>query len=388
MRLRTLAFSLPLLLLLALPARAQQKTLPIEIDLPGIRCSACLSGVHDRIMRFKDVVKVDVSAEKQRAFIQVLPSFEQYVALEHTVEDAGGAIHMFHPKYRVPQQHFIVLGVKDHDVDKIEDMTRRMQSVKGVRQAIIDPLRWFTNEKGIDVGGAVIFTDPNPQLELDLVKQGKEAGFIVEMQHHGHTETNAQGIEEDKWSEMNHGVAGLCLMALAVLGMLQIGLSNPPPAVRYGSVAIWLVMFVFLFIRSDPECWPIGPLGWVESWRDWEVAQHRIALSLLLLVALGDYMRIKKGWTLNPSIGRWGMLAIGLLGSGLLFTHLHRSLDPAHASAVFRMNAQHMAMATTALLFAVTKFTWDTWQVPKRHGQYLWLVFLGLMGLVLNLYVE
>jgi hypothetical protein len=52
------------------------------------------------------------------------------------------------------------------------------------------------------------------------------------------------------------------------------------------------------------------------------------------------------------------------------------------------MNAQHVAMAVTGLLFAASKFAWDTWQIPKKGGQYLWLFFLGLMGAVLTLYVE
>jgi len=55
---------------------------------------------------------------------------------------------------------------------------------------------------------------------------------------------------------------------------------------------------------------------------------------------------------------------------------------------VQRMNAQHIAMAVAVLLFGVSKFVWDTWRVPHRWGQYAWLVCLGMLGLVLNLYTE
>ena len=64
------------------------------------------------------------------------------------------------------------------------------------------------------------------------------------------------------------------------------------------------------------------------------------------------------------------------------------TLHPAHYATVARMNLQHAGMATSALLFVVSKFTWDTWQFPRRDGQYLWLVFLGVLGVILNLYVE
>ena len=45
-------------------------------------------------------------------------------------------------------------------------------------------------------------------------------------------------------------------------------------------------------------------------------------------------------------------------------------------------------MATAVLLFGVSKFVWDTWRLPRRWGQYVWLVCLGLLGVILNMYVE
>jgi hypothetical protein len=97
---------------------------------------------------------------------------------------------------------------------------------------------------------------------------------------------------------------------------------------------------------------------------------------------------VRKGWKIPPAAGRWGLLAVGLAGSGMLFTHLHSTLDPAHYAMARRMNAQHITMATSALLFTLSKFTWDSWQWPRKWGQYLWLVFMLVLGLVLTLYVE
>lgn len=311
------------------------------------------------------------------------PSFDQYVALEHSLEEAGGAIQMFHPQYLVPQAHYACLGTRGKTGEKLDTLQDNLEKVRGVRSAIVDSDRWFTNEQGIDVGGVVIFADTTPELELDLIAAGKKAGFILQPNDHGHNNR-----EDDKWSEMNHAFAGLCLLLLTVIGVMQLNVPRPGWFIKYGTAFVWLAMFVFLFIRSDRNSWPLGPLSWWEGFREWETVQHRMGIGLLLLIAVGDFMRIRNGWKINPTMGRWGVLVIGVAGSVMLYTHLHSSLDPAHARIVTRMNGEHIAMATACLGFAVSKFAWDTWQLPRKGGAYVWLGFLGALGLILNFYVE
>lgn len=339
--------------------------------------------MRSKLNRFPEVVQADIDLKKGKAYLQAQPSFDQYVALLHSLEEAGGAIQMFHPAYEVPRAYYASLGIKGRDPDRIDLLQQNLQAVPGVRSALIDPDRWFTNEKGIDVGGVVIFADRNPQLEFRLNQAAKKAGFLYEAKEHGHDQD-----DHDEWSEMNHAFAGLCLLFLTVFGMLNIGLSRPPSFIKYGTVFVWVAMFVFLFIRSDRGAWPLGPVSWWDSFRDWETAQHRLGQGILLAVATGDFIRLKRGWRINPALSRWGLLAVGLVGSAMLFTHLHTTLDPAHYAMTVRMNAQHIVMATCALLFTLSRFAWDTWQVPKKWGQYLWLIFLGLLGIALNLYVE
>jgi len=339
--------------------------------------------VRRKLKQFPEIVEADIDTTLQRATMEALPSFDQYVALAHALEEAGGAIQMFHPRYLLPQAHYASLGAPGRDPEALERLRQRLQAVPGVRSAIIDTDRWFINERGLEVGGAVVFAEPNPRLNIDLVRAAKKEGFIYEPKEHGHA-----ADEHDEWSEMNHAFAGLCLVFLAAFGILQTALPRPPWFVKYGTVFVWLALFVFLFVRADRGAWPLGPMSWWESFQEWDTAQHRVGVSLILAIAVGDFLRVCRGWKVNPAFGRWGVAVIGLVGSGMLFTHLHSSLDPAHAKMVFRMNAQHLAMATCALLFAVSKFAWETWRVPRWAGQYLWLVFLGCLGLALNLYVE
>lgn len=339
--------------------------------------------MRSKLKRFPEIVKADIDIKTGKAYLQAEPSFDQYVALEHALEESGGAIQMFHPRYIVPQAYYAMLGVKDRDFDKTSALEANLKAVPGVRTAIIDPDRWFINENGIDVGGVVVFADKNPRLDLQLTQAAKKAGFIYEPRDHGH---GAQ--DHDEWSEMNHAFAGLCLIFLAVLGMLQIGLTRPHWAIRYGTVFVWLALFVFLFIRSDRNAWPLGKMGWFESFQEWDTAQHRVGTFLVLFIAIGDFLRLRKGWRVNPALGRWGTLLVGVIGCSMLFTHLHQTIDPAHYPLVWRMNVQHVAMATAALLFSVSKFTWETWHWPRKGGQYLGMVFLGLLGVILTLYVE
>jgi hypothetical protein len=339
--------------------------------------------VRSKLKQFPEIVRADIDTKTQRAYFEAKPSFDQYVALAHALEEAGGAIQMFHPKYLKPKAYYAMLGVKERTFENQEALQKALDAVPGVRSALIDSERWFTNEKGTEVGGLVVFADENPKLTLQLARAAEESGYIIEMRDHGHN-----AVDSKEWSEMNHAFAGVCLLFLAVCGMLQIGLKNPPPFIRYGTVLVWLAMFVFLFIRADRGSWPLGPLNWFEAFQEWDTAQHRVGVGLVLLIGIGDFLRLRQGWRVNPALGRWGILIVGVVGSGMLYSHLHQTIDPAHYQLVWRMNAQHVAMATVALLFCVTKFVWDTWQWPRRGGPYVSLTCLLTLGLILTLYVE
>jgi hypothetical protein len=235
--------------------------------------------VRSKLKRFPEVVQADIDRPKERAYMWAKPSFYAYVALEHSMEEAGGAIQMFHPRLLVPTSVHGVLGVKDKNPNKIVDLETRLGKVPHVRTALVDPDRWFKNDKGLDIGGAVVFADQDPQLELNLVNAAKEQGFIFEPSTHGHGGASAD--EHDEWSEMNHAFSGLCLLFLAALGMLNIALPKPPWFIKYGAGFIWAALFVFLFIRSDRSFWPLGTINWWDGFREWDTTQHRAGVGMI-----------------------------------------------------------------------------------------------------------
>ena len=119
------------------------------------------------------------------------------------------------------------------------------------------------------------------------------------------------------WSEYNHHWSGLFVVGIGLLALLdRAGL-----AWAKHWPLLFIVLGVFLFIRSDPEVWPLGEVGFFESFRDVEVLQHRAFVALIVGFALFEW-RVRAGtWT-----GKAPALVFPLMcgiGGLLLLTHSH-----------------------------------------------------------------
>jgi putative copper resistance protein D len=84
------------------------------------------------------------------------------------------------------------------------------------------------------------------------------------------------------WSEYNHHWAGLFVLAMGLLALIER--SGRAPWARS-----WPLLFVglagFLLVRADPNAWPLGDIGFLESMRDADTLQHRVIV--LLIAAFG-----------------------------------------------------------------------------------------------------
>ena len=119
------------------------------------------------------------------------------------------------------------------------------------------------------------------------------------------------------WSEYNHHWSGLFVLAIGVLSLLN------QAGVRWARH--WPLMFLglaaFLFLRSDPEVWPLGDIGFLESFRDVEVLQHRIFVVVIAAFAIFEW-RVRTGRAANPKAALvFPLLCAG--GGVLLLTHSH-----------------------------------------------------------------
>ncbi|HEV8076119.1 MAG TPA: CopD family protein [Candidatus Acidoferrum sp.] len=185
------------------------------------------------------------------------------------------------------------------------------------------------------------------------------------------------------WSEYNHAWAGLIVFFMGLLALLSRN--------KYFSWAkIWPLMFlglaVFLFLRADPENWPLGPNGFWASFREADVLQHRAAVLLIIVFALFQWAvetnRVKSH---AAALVFPGVCAIGGI---VLLTHTH---------AVTNIKQEMLAeLSHTPLAIFGILAGWARWlelRLPQENNArkylaWVWPVCFVFVGLILMDYHE
>ena len=182
------------------------------------------------------------------------------------------------------------------------------------------------------------------------------------------------------WSEYNHHIAGLFVLAMGLLAVLHAG------GVRWARhwPLLFLGLAVFLLIRNDPGSWPLGPQGFWEGFTYPEVLQHRVFV--LLIVAFGIFE-----WAVrNKRLARpgWALIfpVLCAVGGGLLLTHSHASLN---LKDEYLIEVTHAPLGVLAMLVG-----WGRWlelrlssgesRLPGR----IWPAAFTLIGVLLIIYRE
>jgi putative copper resistance protein D len=157
---------------------------------------------------------------------------------------------------------------------------------------------------------------PALQAKLDAEAAAKKAAPQVAFIP-GAGDLPPRNADDVAWSEYNHHWSGLFVVAVGLLALLnRAGLRWA----RHWPLS-FLGLAVFLFFRSDPETWPMGDIGFLESFRDVEVLQHRFFVVLLIVFALFEWRVRATNWT-----NRHAPLVFPLLcaaGGTMLLTHSH-----------------------------------------------------------------
>lgn len=182
------------------------------------------------------------------------------------------------------------------------------------------------------------------------------------------------------WSEYNHHWAGFFVIAIGLLGLLNragIGWARHWPLVFFGLAG-------FLFIRSDPEVWPLGHIGLIESLRDVEVVQHRVFVLLTVAFALFEW-GVRTGRLKSPAAAHvFPLICAG--GGALLLTHSHAI---ANVKDQLLIELTHTPLALTAVLAGWAR--WLELRLPGRVARaagWVWPVCFVLIGVLLALYRE
>jgi putative copper resistance protein D len=182
------------------------------------------------------------------------------------------------------------------------------------------------------------------------------------------------------WSEYNHHWAGIFVLLIGVLASLAQ--RRTPRSARYWPLLL-VGLAVFIFLRADPEGWPLGPDRFGEAILNGEVLQHKAFALLLLLFGVFE-LRVQLGKA--HSLAAYAFPAVCALGGALLLTHSH---------ALINVKEQLLAELTHAPIAVAAVFAgWSRWlELRLPGGQHrsiarLWPACFVVIGAILLNYRE
>ncbi len=201
-----------------------------------------------------------------------------------------------------------------------------------------------------------------------------------------YTGGSASDANDRAWSEYNHHWAGLIVLVAGGLALL----SRMPHQqwARYWPV-LFLALSVFILMRADPECWPLGPRPFWASFTAPDVLQHRLYALLIAVFAIFE-TGVQTG-RLRWRHARFVFPVLCAAGGALLLTHTH-ALGEGNDEVFAELSHTPIAILGAAA-------GWGRWlelrldgSAPpsreRRLAAWIWPVCLILIGILLLNYRE
>ena len=197
------------------------------------------------------------------------------------------------------------------------------------------------------------------------------------------TAGSTSSAQEIAWSEYNHHWAGLVVFVMGLLALLAR--THHFPFARNWPLS-FLALAAFLFFRADPEAWPLGPMGFWQSWLSPEDMQHRFFVLLIVAFAIFEW-RVQTGRVhgLAPALV---FPAVCALAGAALLTHSHSF---GNVKEELLAELSHTPIALAGVLAG-----WSRWlelRLPsgdraKPVLSWIWPVCFILVGAILLNYRE
>jgi putative copper resistance protein D len=183
------------------------------------------------------------------------------------------------------------------------------------------------------------------------------------------------------WSQFNHHWSGLFVLAMGLLALLER--TRRAPWARHWPL-LFLGLAAFLFARSDPGDWPLGPKGFWEGLASVSVLQHRFFAGLTVTFGVFEWM-VRRGRLRSP---RWALVfpLLSAVAGALLLVHSHALTD---LKAEFLVEATHIPLGLLAIFVGWARWLEVRLSPPdNRAPGWLWTVAFTLIGVLLLLYRE
>ena len=187
---------------------------------------------------------------------------------------------------------------------------------------------------------------------------------------------------EEQWSDYNHNMSGLILLAIAFAALLdRTGLI---PWTRHWPLG-FLALAAFVLFRSDPSGWPLAPgVSLLQSFGKASWVQHRIAGCIPIMLGFMEWRaRMMPG---APDWLRFVLPVLSIAGGLLLLTHAHGAFE---LKAEYLTQVSHTAMGVFAVFMGCGR--WLEIRMAGPVGRAAGIggeVAMALLALVLVFYRE
>ena len=194
--------------------------------------------------------------------------------------------------------------------------------------------------------------------------------------------TGKVGKKEDmSWDRFNHNISGMVVVILAILAFIDC-MRWAPWARHWPMLFVGFSILIVLF--ANPDHWPLGPIGFLDSARDTEVVQHWLAG--FVVFGLGLFEWSARQGKLKQSMLRFLFPCLCIFGGLILLTHSHNQDD---LKIDFLTQSTHVAMGLIGVFVGCSR--WLELRLAPPYDRVAGLVAVSgimLVGFILLFYIS